>query len=135
MASTFNLANFAANAIAANALNAATVFGGATLAIYSGTQPATADTALSGNTVLATFTLPAAGSNSVSSAGVITFGAITNVTAVATGTAVFARVTNGANTVCDMSVGTSSADCIINSTAISSGATVSISSMSYTVTH
>jgi hypothetical protein len=133
MANNPFISNFSAN-LEALALNVASAFGGATLTIYSGTQPANANTALAGNTALATFTLPASGSNSVSAAGVITFGAISNVTASASNTATFFRVTNGANTICDGSVGTSSADLIINSTAISSGATVSITSFTYTIT-
>ena len=128
MASTMNITHYLANYLAANGINIAANLGGATLTIYSGTQPANSDTALSGNTVLATFTLPAAGSNSVSAAGVITIlaSAIAAVTAAATGTAVFARCTNGANTLFDCSVGTSGTDLIINSTAIQSGAQVSV---------
>ena len=135
MASTLNLSNFSANAIAANALNVASVLGGATLTIYSGTQPATADDPLAGNTALAVLTLPAATSNTVSSVGVITFGAITSVAAIASGTASFARVTNSSNTICDLSVGTSGTDAIINSVGITVGVDVAISAMSYTVTH
>ena len=119
----------------ATAINATSYFSGATLTIYSGTQPVSADTALSGNTALAIFTLPASGSNSVSN-GVITFGAISSITAVASGTASFFRVTNGANTIYDGQVTTTGGggDCQINSVAVSSGATVAISAMSFTVT-
>jgi hypothetical protein len=137
MASTFNLSNFSANSIANSALNIAAVFGGATLTIYGPSQPANANTALSGQLALAIFTLPAAGSNTVtnpSNNALITFGAISNVTASNTGTATFFRITNGANTVCDGSVGTSGADCNINSVSISSGATVAITAFTYTVT-
>jgi len=132
LASNFFLSQVCAQ-VEAQSLNTASYFGGATLTIYTGTQPANPQTALSGNTALAAFTLPAAGSNAVSN-GVITFGTISNVSASATGTATFFRITNGATVVCDGSVGTASADLILNSTAISSGATVSISSFSYTVT-
>ena len=132
MASNFFLSNFSAN-LEAQSLNIGSAFGGATLIVYSGTQPANANTALSGNTALATFTLPAAGSNTVS-VNQITFGAISNVTAGNSGTATFFRITNGANTICDGSVGTASADLILNSVVISSGATVSITSFVFTVT-
>ena len=84
MASTFNLSNFSANSIANSALNIAAVFGGATLTIYGPSQPANANTVLSGQLALAIFTLPAAGSNTVtnpSNNALITFGAISNVTA------------------------------------------------------
>lgn len=133
MASNLFLSNFSANLMAAS-VNVASAFGGATMTVYAGAQPANANTALSGQTVLATFTLPAAGSNSVSAAGVITFGAISNVTASNTGTASFFRITNGANTIMDGNVGTSASDLNLNSVAISSGATVSVTSMSFTVT-
>ncbi len=136
MASTFNLSNYTANLIANNIFDNASVFYGASLVIYNGTQPTNANTALAGNTALATFTLPGSGYTvtNPSNNALITFPAISNVSASATGTATFFRITNGANVVCDGSVGISSADCIINATAISSGATVSISAMTYTVT-
>ena len=66
--------------------------GAGTINIYSGTQPANANTALSGNTLLATLTFtdpcaPAAAS------GTLTFSTITQDTAAdATGTATFARI-------------------------------------------
>jgi len=132
LASNFYLSNFSSN-LEAISLNVASAFGGATLTLYSGVQPATADNVLSGNTALATFTLPAAGSNSVVN-NQITFGAISNVTASNSGTATFFRVTNGANTICDGNVSTSGADLNLNSVVISSGATVSLSSFTYVVT-
>ena len=124
------LSAYSAN-LKAQTMNGNSVLGGATLTVYSGTQPANANTALSGNTALAIFTLPVAGSNSVSG-GVITVGTVTSVTASANGTATFFRVTNGGNTILDGSAGTSSADLILNATAISAGALVSILSFSYT---
>jgi hypothetical protein len=105
------------------------------LRIYSGTQPATADTALSGNTLLAELRF-AATSAAAASAGVLTFSAITSDTSAdATGTATFYRAlkSDGTSVVMDGSVGTSSADLVLNSTAIQSGAQVDVTSFSLTV--
>lgn len=112
-----------------------TGFGGASLMIYAGTKPATADTAITDQTLLVTFTLPAASSNSITN-GVITFGAISDATAVADGTAAFFRVVGSdTNTiVCDGTVGTSDADLVLNSASITNGANVSITAFTYTVT-
>lgn len=102
--------------------------------IYSGTQPATADTALSGNTLLATLTCsnPAFGA---SSNGVITLSSVTDdSSADATGTASFARIVTGTafNTVFDCDVGTSGATINLNTVSIVSGGVVSITSGSIT---
>lgn len=105
--------------------------GAGLLRIYSGTRPATGGTA---TTLLAelTFSDPCA---PAASSGVLTFSAITaDSSANATGTATWARAVDSAGTfVVDMSVGTSGADINLNSTSIQSGASVSISSMTYTV--
>lgn len=97
------MANLAVNA-EADALTA--LLPGGKVNIYSGTQPATADTALAGNTLLAAPTLgtpafPAA------VAGVLTANAITAATAVATGKATFARTfrSDGTTAVVDQSIG------------------------------
>ena len=131
MATNFFLSNYAAQ-LEGTALNVASCFGGATLTVYNGTQPANANTALSGQTALAIFTLPAAGSNTVAN-NTVTFGTIGSVSAVASGTATWFRVTNGANVIFDGAVGTSGSDLNINSVVIASGATVSISSFIYTI--
>lgn len=105
---------------------------GGTLVIYSGTQPADPDTALSGNTVLASFTLnsPACGSNSTSgSFKVCTLSfASSTVTISASGTATFARMfeSDGTTADADWTVATSGADINFNSTAFSSGATATL---------
>lgn len=98
---------------------------GGSIKVYDGTQPANANAALSGNTLLATLTL-ASPAGSASSSGTFTFGTITSGTAVATGTASFARVfqSDGTTVVCDMDVGTSAATFILNTTSIVSGGTV-----------
>jgi hypothetical protein len=101
--------------------------------IYDGTPPADAGTALSSNTVLAdlacssTFAAGASG-------GVLTVNAITSDTSAdATGTASFFRVLTSANAaVIQGTVGTSGADLNLNTTSISSGATVAISSFTIT---
>jgi hypothetical protein len=103
--------------------------------IYSGTQPATADTALSGNTLLAELRY-AATSAPAASAGVLTFNAVTSDTSAdATGTASFFRAlkSDGTSVVMDGSVGTSSADAIINSTSIQAGTQVDVTSHTLTV--
>lgn len=108
--------------------------GAGTIKIYSGTQPANANTALSGNTLLATltFTDPAA---PAASGGVLTFDPITqDASADATGTATFARIQDSnANVVFDCDVGTSGATLIINTTSIVAGGPVSITSFTLTI--
>lgn len=130
MASNFKQANAAVNA-AADAVCA--LLNGGKLRIYDGSQPATADTAVSGQTLLAelTFGNPAfAGA----SAGQATANAITqDSSADATGTAAWFRALKSDNTpVYDGSVGTSGADLNLNSVAIQAGAAVQISSLTYT---
>jgi hypothetical protein len=79
--------------------------------VYSGTRPATPDTALSGNTLLVTLTFGATAFGAGSS-GVATANAITSGTVVATGTAAWARVyeSNNSTVVGDCNVGTSGSD-------------------------
>ena len=132
MSNIANLSDTAANA-EANAL--APLMNAGTINIYSGTQPVNANTALSGNTLLATLTFgnPAFGS---AAASVITANAITSGTAGATGTATFARIleSNGTTVVMDVTVGTSGAGINLNTTSIVSGGLVSITSFTHTVT-
>jgi hypothetical protein len=109
----------------------------ATIKVYSGTQPADANTALSGNTLLVTFTCSStAFGDSASGTATLASTPITG-TAVATGTASFFRAatggTGGTGTVFDGSVGTSSADFILNTTSITSGLDVTLSSGTVTV--
>jgi hypothetical protein len=65
---------------------------GSSLVVYSGTAPANVNTALSGNNVLATFSLTGWGA---ASAGSVTASAIASATATGTGTATFVRVLVG----------------------------------------
>lgn len=112
-----------------------TLLNSGTLRLYSGTEPATPETALSGNTLLAqlTFGNPAFGS---AASGVATSNAITaDSSADASGTATFFRClkSDGTTVVYQGTVGTSGADLNLNSVAISSGAAVAISSLTVTL--
>lgn len=102
------------------------------LSIYTGTQPTNPDTALSGNTLLASLACSstfAAGA----SGGILTASTITSATAGNTGTATWGSLTtSGGTRIVDFSIGTSGADLNLNSTSISSGATVSVTSLTIT---
>ena len=131
MALTPSLANVAANA-AADAVCA--LLNNGYLRIYSGTQPANADTALSGNTLLAELRWNATAFGA-SSAGVATANAITSdASADNTGTATFFRAlkSDGTTAIFDGSVGTSGANLNLNSVSIQAGAAVSVSAFTYT---
>jgi hypothetical protein len=104
------------------------------LRIYSGTQPATADTAITTQTLLAELTFNTTAFGAASN-GVATANAITaDSSADNTGTATWFRAlkSDGTTAVLDGSVGTSSADLILNSVSISAGAQVSVTSFTYT---
>lgn len=102
---------------------------GGTISIYSGTQPATGSTALSGNTLLATLTFSVSSAPNASD-GVLTFNAVTeDSAAAATGTATFARIRDSnAVDVIDMDVGTSGASINLNTTSIVIGGAVRMTS-------
>jgi hypothetical protein len=104
------------------------------LRIYDGTQPATADTALSGQVLLAELTFNATAFGAAS-AGVSTANAITqDAGADATGTAAWFRAlkSDGTTVLFDGSVGTSGANINLNSVAISAGAAVQVTSFTFT---
>jgi glutamate synthase domain-containing protein 3 len=126
-----NLSDVAANA-QANA--AAALLNSGTIQIYSGTQPVNANTALSGNTLLATLTLGSTAFGT-SVAGVITANPITSGTAVATGTATFARwfEANGTTVVWDEQVGVTGAALNLNIVEIVTGGLVSCTSYAHQV--
>ena len=108
--------------VIATAIDAGTA--AATLKIYDGTRPATGGAV---TTLLGTFTL--AYPTPAPSAGAITFSNPADVTAVATGTASWARISDSTGAfVADLSVATASADIIVNSTSISSGQTLKVTS-------
>jgi hypothetical protein len=96
------------------------------LRIYDGTQPATADTAIGAQVLLAELRFGATSAPAAVN-GLLTFNAFTSdASANNAGTATWARAlaSNGTSVVMDGSVGTATSDFIINSTAISSGAQV-----------
>lgn len=104
--------------------------------IYSGTRPANANTALSGNTLLAELTFGATAFGAAV-AGVATANAITaDADADATGTATFARLfkSNGTSVVTDIDVTTSAGSdrIVLDTVGIAQHANVSISSLTIT---
>lgn len=121
-------------AVSAAADAVTTLLNSGKLRIYDGTQPATADTAITTQTLLAELTFGStafgAASNGVSTANAIT----ADTSADASGTATWFRAlkSDGSTPVFDGSVGTSSADLVLNSTSISSGAQVSVTAFTYT---
>jgi hypothetical protein len=129
MADTTKISNAAATA---EATAFAALLNGGTLEIRTAAQPATVDTADAG-TLLAVLTFPNPAAASVTD-GVVTFGAITaDSSANATGTAAHFRAKgSGGGAIWDGSVGTSGATLNLNSVAISSGAEVSVTSLTYT---
>jgi len=105
------------------------------LRIYDGSQPATADTAIGAQNLLAELRFNATASGAAV-AGVLTFSAFTSdASANATGTAAWYRAlkADGTTPVMDGSVGTATSDLILNSVAISSGAQVDVTSWTHTV--
>jgi hypothetical protein len=103
--------------------------------IYSGTMPATPETALSGNTALATATFAATAlSGSITYVSPDVQGSLaftsTAISPSASGTATFMRLyeTGGTTVVADLTVGTSGTDVILGTTTISTGTTINITS-------
>lgn len=132
MANNLKLGNAAANA-EADAIGA--LLNGGYLRIYDGAQPAGPDTAVSTQNLLAELSFGATAFGGAV-AGVITANAITkDSSANAGGTAAWFRCVKSDETpVLDGSVGTASADLVLNSTTIGAGAEVSVSSFQHTVT-
>ncbi|MEW7987894.1 MAG: hypothetical protein AB2799_19075 [Candidatus Thiodiazotropha sp.] len=108
--------------------------GAGTIQIRSGTQPADANSAATG-TLLATLTFSDPAFGATNTSGVATASAITDDTSAdATGTAAWARVLDSNSSVIfDCDVGTSGATINLNTTSITAGGTVSITS--FTMTH
>lgn len=107
------------------------------LEIYNGAQPADANTAVTTQAVLATLTLgvtafgaPVASGAAPNRIVTATANAIASVTAGASGTAAWFRqyASNGTTVIFDGSVGTAGCDLNLNTTAIVSGANVSVTS-------
>jgi hypothetical protein len=128
MAASFVIATATQNDIA-NKMN--DDLDGGKLQIYSGASPGPNSAAT--GTKLAELTLPAKASNSVNN-GVLTFGAITQQNALASGTAGYFRLTkaDGTTVVADGDVSTSGASLNLNTTAIVSGGPVNITAFSIT---
>lgn len=137
MAASSSISNVGAKAML-DALTALLNVGGAgSLRFYSGTAPADADAALSGNTLLAQLTLSAtsfgastdANPNALATANSIT----QDSSADATGTATFARLyTNGGTCVWQGNVATASACVVVVTTSIVATQPVSCSSFTLT---
>jgi len=111
----------------------------AILRLYSGTAPADVDTALSGNTLLAELTFSATSFGAAADAApgaVCTAAAITDdSSANATGTATFFRIETGTASTDKLQgeVGTSGSDMNLNTTSITAGDTVAVTSMTVTM--
>lgn len=103
--------------------------------IYSGSQPAGPDTAISDQTLLAELRFAATAfgdaSNGVATAGTITGDAAAN----ATGTAAWFRAlkSDGSTAVFDGTVGTSGADLNLNTTSIVENVAVDITELTFTI--
>jgi hypothetical protein len=112
----------------------ATIGASGKLRIYDGTQPTDADTALGAQVLLADLALSADAFGDAS-AGTATANAITSdSSANATGTATWGSFLTSADVrKIDFSVGTSSANLVLNSVAIQSGATVAVSAFTFTI--
>lgn len=100
----------------------------AIIRIYSGSQPANANTAISTQTLLVSLNI--SGAFGTDSNGTLTFSTVNNGTAVASGTASFFRIvkSDGTTVIMDGSIGTSSADLVLNTTTIATNDTVAITS-------
>lgn len=99
------------------------------LRMYDGTPPANANTALSGNNLLADLPLSATFAPAASG-GVLTANAITTTNAALTGTASFFRLTtSGGAAVIQGSMGLSGQDLNMNTLSIVSGGPVAVSSL------
>lgn len=132
MANDLRMSDAAVNA-EANAL--AALMGSGYIRIYDGTRPTTADTAVSTQVLLAELRFGSTAFGSASS-GAITANAITqDSSANASGTPTWFRAlkSDGTSAMWDGTVGTSSADLILNSATISAGAAVSISALTHTI--
>jgi hypothetical protein len=93
--------------------------------LYSGTQPANANTAITTQVLLVS--MPIAGVFGTDTDGTLTLGAVTQTNASASGTASFFRIFKSDNSVVmDGSVGVSSADLILNTVDIVAGQSVDI---------
>jgi tRNA A37 threonylcarbamoyladenosine modification protein TsaB len=103
--------------------------------LYTASMPATPETALTGQTLLAELRGNATGTGSAA-AGVLTFNAITaDASADASGTATWARLleSDGTTVIGDCDVGTTGTAIVLNTNVIQALANVSISSATWTL--
>lgn len=130
MAKNTQLSNDAANA-EADAI--ARLLDNGYLRIYDGAQPATANTAVSTQNMLAELRF-AATSAPAAAAGVLTFSTIAAVVAALTGTAAWFRAlkSDGTSAVFDGTIGATSANMILAALGIQADAQVSVSNFTYT---
>lgn len=101
---------------------------------YDGTPPASANAALSGNTLLAECQEAGAFAPSASGGVLSPNNPAADTSANATGTCTFFRVykSDGTTVVMQGSVGTSGADCIVNTTSFNSGVQVEVTDFDLT---
>lgn len=131
MAHATTLTNLAANT---HADAVVALMNSGKLRIYDGAQPATADTAVGAQALLAELTFNAT-AGAAASGGVVTFNAITSDTSAnATGTATWFRILKSDSTtmVMDGNVGTSGCDLNLTTTSIVATTTVAITAGTYT---
>lgn len=130
----FYITNAVAQAMLTALGTAADAGTAAVIEIYSGSIPADADASIGAATLLASLTCSASISSGITDAtgkARMALAAITSdSSADATGTASFFRIKTqtGGTVIAQGAVGTSSADLILNTVAISAGSTVAISS-------
>lgn len=107
---------------------------GSILKLYSGTIPATPETAIGAQVLLATLTLPVTAAFT-QAAGVMTAAAITPQNIAVTGTCSFARwlKADGTTVIADMTVGTTGTDIIVPTTAFVASVLLGVTSMTYTI--
>lgn len=132
----FNLKYSAALRNAMQDAIATSVGSGANLKIYSGTQPATPETAIGAQVLLATLNVSGAFAAAAAS-GVLTANAFSNGTGTAGAgagtTATWFRLeTSGGTARIDGTVGISGCDLNLNNTSIATGQTVSVTSFTLT---
>lgn len=134
MANNPQLSNAAASLAADAVVDAIDVGGQGYLRIYDGSQPATADTAITTQVLIATLrfggTAFGAASNGVAAANAITSDTDADQTLTATWFRVLAG--NGSTVIFDGTVGTSGCDMNLNSVTIQQHAEVAITAGSYT---
>ena len=133
MAADPRLTNAAASAAADAVVDLIDAGGAGTIKLYTATIPTDANTAIGGQTLLATLTFSATAFGAASN-GVATASAITSdTTADNNGTCTWARIASGAGTtIMDVTVGTSGEDINFNTNVIAAGATVAITALTYT---